>query len=53
MTDASDSELLDSVASELLKAIETKDKGLLTEALTALIMHTQEIDQEQDQMEQE
>lgn len=35
-------ELLDQVAGELLQAIETKDKSLLVEALTALCMHLQD-----------
>ena len=36
-----DTELLDQVSAELLQAIETKDKSLLTDALCALINHIQ------------
>lgn len=43
--------MLDAVADELLQAIEHKDKKMLRESLQALILHIQDEDQEQDQME--
>ncbi len=47
-----DDALLDQVAEEFLKAIETKDKSLLREALGALVLHIQDEDREQDKEDQ-
>lgn len=41
-------EVLQSVADELLKAIETKDKSLLLDALEVLVRHIQEADEQED-----
>ena len=46
-----DTELMDHVVDELMEAFEKKDKGLLMEALRALILHIQDEDQKQDEME--
>lgn len=43
-----DSELLDSAAAEFLEAFEKKDKQMLLDALTALVLHICDEDQEQD-----
>lgn len=40
--------MLDSVAQEMLQAIEKKDHKMLLEALTALVLHIQDADKEQD-----
>lgn len=45
----SDDSLMDQVADEFLQAIEKKDKGLLRDALKALVLHIQDEDQEQDE----
>jgi len=39
--------MLDAVADELLQAIEKKDKKLLCDALTALVLHIKDQDEEQ------
>jgi len=44
-----DSDLIDMVTDEFFKAVETKDKALLKDALKALIMHIQDLDKEQDE----
>ncbi len=44
-----DQELMSHVVDELMQAFETKDKGLLMDALKALVLHIQDEDQEQDQ----
>lgn len=46
-------ELLNEVASELMEAIEKKDKKLLIDALTALVLHIQDMDKQQDEMDGE
>lgn len=46
-----DKELMQQVVSEFMEAFEKKDKALLLEALTALIHHIQDLDEQQDQME--
>jgi hypothetical protein len=46
---ASDKDMmLDSVAEELLHGLETKDKQMVLDALTALVLHIQDEDAEQD-----
>ena len=40
---------MDQVVDEFMEAFEKKDKHLLMEALTALVMHIQEMDEEQDE----
>lgn len=45
--------MLDQVAEEFLKAVETKDKKMMLEALEALVLHIQDMDEEQDQQEME
>lgn len=40
--------MLDSVAQEMLQAIAKKDHKMMLEALTALVLHIQDMDQEQD-----
>ena|ERR1035437_6153178 len=47
-----DNDLIDQVAGELLQAIETKDKNLLIEALSALVLHIQDEDQESDSQDE-
>lgn len=46
-----DKELLDQVAAEFMKAIETKDKAMMVDALTALVLNIQDQDKEQDEQE--
>ena len=46
-------DMLDAVASELLQAIEKKDKKMLADALTALVLHIQDEDREQDMKDME
>lgn len=41
--------MLDSVAQEMLQAIEKKDHKMLLEALTALVLHIKDQDEAQDQ----
>jgi len=41
-------DLMPHIVDEFMKAFETKDKSLLMEALTALVLHIQDMDQEQD-----
>lgn len=41
--------LMEQVVDELMHAFETKDKGLLTDALRALVLMIQDEDQEQDE----
>jgi hypothetical protein len=46
-------EMMNQVAQELLEGIEKKDHKMVMDALTALVLHIQDQDQEQDsQMEQ-
>jgi hypothetical protein len=47
-TDDDDSQLMDQVCDEFMQAFEKKDKGLLMEALKALVLHIQDEDKEQD-----
>lgn len=42
-------ELMDQVCDELMKAFETKDKALLKEALTALVLDIMDQDKAQDE----
>lgn len=42
-------DLMDQVASELLEAIEKKNPKMLRDALTALVLHIQDEDKQQDQ----
>jgi hypothetical protein len=42
------SQMLQAIGSEMMQAIETKDHGLLVEALKALISHIQSEDEDQD-----
>lgn len=46
-------EMLDGIASELLTAIEQKDKKMLVDALTALCLHIEDEDREQDMKDME
>lgn len=41
-------EMMDQVAQELLEGIEKKDHKMVMDALTALVFHIQDADQEQD-----
>lgn len=41
-------ELIDQVVDELMQGFETKDKGMIKEALRAFVLHIQDEDQEQD-----
>lgn len=41
-------DLLDQVAAEFMKAIETKDKALMVEALTALVLNIKDQDEQED-----
>lgn len=43
-------QMLDSVAQEMLQAIEKKDHKMLLEALTALVLHIKDQDEAQDEM---
>ncbi len=43
--------MLDAVVDDLMAAFESKDKALLKSALDALIVHIQDMDQEQDSQE--
>lgn len=45
-----DYDMLDAVASDLLMAIEKKDKGLLKSALSSLCEHLKDTDEKQDQL---
>ena len=45
--------LLEHVAAEFMEAIEKKDKGLLVEALTALVLYIKDEDEKQDSKEEE
>lgn len=48
--ESSDSDqLMDSVAQELLEGLEKKDKQMVLDALTALVLHIQDMDKEQDE----
>ncbi len=47
-----DDQLLDSVAQEMLDAIDRKDHKAMLDALTALVTYIQQEDQEQDQGEE-
>jgi len=44
-------DIMDHVADEFLQAIERKDKRLLREALSALVLHIQDEDKKQDEGE--
>jgi len=44
-------DLMDSVAQEMLDAVDKKDHKLFIEALEALVRHIQEMDEEQDREE--
>lgn len=46
-----DDEIMDKVADEFLHAIETKDKKLMRDALSALVLHIQDEDKKQDEGE--
>src|SRR5271170_3732870 len=43
-----DGGLMDSVAGELLEGLEKKDKQMVLDALTALVLHIQDMDKDQD-----
>lgn len=51
MTQIEDGDLMEHVCDELLQAFETKDKGLLLDALKALVLHIQDLDKIQDEGE--
>lgn len=42
-------DMLDAVASDILVAVDKKDKALLKEALAALCEHLQDMDEQQDE----
>lgn len=44
-----DQELMSHVVDELMQAFEKKDKGLLMDALKALVLYIQDEDKEQDE----
>lgn len=44
-----DKDLMSQVWDELIQAIETKNKQMGMDALTALVLHIQDMDQQQDQ----
>jgi hypothetical protein len=46
-----DNDLMDQVVDELFQAIETKNKQLLRQSLEALVLHIQDMDEQQDQEE--
>ncbi len=46
-------DLMDAVVDELFDALEKKDKGMLKEALKALVLQIQDEDREQDQSSEE
>jgi hypothetical protein len=46
-------ELMDSVAGELLEGLEKKDKQMVMDALTALVLHIGDMDKAQDSDDQQ
>ena len=49
--DDTDFDMLDAVCNDMMEAIDRKDRTLLKDALTSLIIHIQTLDAEQDEEE--
>lgn len=47
-----DDQLMDSVAGELMEGLEKKDRQMVLDALTALVLHIQDMDEDQDEKSQ-